>query len=1014
MHGQHHAIPRSRPRFRHPGGLSAGVRGYGGPSGGFSGKGGRKFATGFQQEEATAMMLGASSGVKAHYGQGTIDGSRFIMNNQEVEIPNFGRNGDSAVIPMYATGSVPLGSKNNPIPTSRFSYLIPEIKSGSMDLLNGGSGYVLSKGEKPTYFQSGAKVSGLNPDKGKNISDDQENSIESTISNSLFKAAAQWSSNLSPLGTKIDAKRVGLGFNSIAGAKGALHGAVGSAFEVAITKSLGYKAATADGGDFDFRGGRNASKIQELFNITNTIGDFKNSVSSGNKLSFLKKIRKESGYSPIKDSERARKKAESDANKRSFNLKTMAGRKERDKFVANRQQRYLSLIKGGRAAGHMPKFAAGSAAKPLGGRAAGHMPKFAAGNAAKPLTARYLKELTYQFQFGEKSALEYAKAIRDSAKASGMAGNLAIDVAKRQLSLAKQNSNPSFLKKTRMQFGRVANDPLGALGRGGSRVAGAIKGAGGLGMGMALGVAQTMIEGQSSKLKEAGEDGKAAALDAVSSGTQLASAGAMIAGPMGAAAGAIIGLGKAWWDSSQEVKKAEEQMHENDKAANEQYQRNMDYSKLAYGAAGVSKKEMPLAKLMSNYRNILKESGVEDTMSPVIQKNAEIYRSKTATTEERAQAEKELVKAFEYVGSIYENGTQIVKLSQEITSFQSKLQQAGGLHVKIAEEMAKKLEKFGFIQQAASTFGANVQGPMAASVQGTIASNQSILATAQSKSNLVGLQTQLATTTDPSKRAEIEQNIVEASKEFRKQVVDSAIEMENRRMQIEQRLLSLQQEKFNAMASIMSDAITNISNVYQNKNPIDLGIIKELGAKFQESKSPEERARILTQLNESTLSNAPEALKNEILKMFGATKQEISDVQSKMMFTGGTKDERARLAKIYEESQNKPLTDLQTEEAGLKTELSSLNTKIKNFGTAFDATEMQKSLRSMTDALMNAGTNMDSFKTATQSLDKMGQNMTNLVTTTNEAIKASEKNMEDLRKRITTLETNKNNLTQPS
>ena len=83
-----------------------GVAGYS-SSGGFSGKGGKRFADGYMAEEATARMLGATSSVKAKQGKGTIGGQKFIMNNQETEIPNFGRNGDSAVIPHYAKGFVP-------------------------------------------------------------------------------------------------------------------------------------------------------------------------------------------------------------------------------------------------------------------------------------------------------------------------------------------------------------------------------------------------------------------------------------------------------------------------------------------------------------------------------------------------------------------------------------------------------------------------------------------------------------------------------------------------------------------------------------------------------------------------------------------------------------------------------------------------------------------------------------------------------------------------------------------
>ena len=87
---------------------SKGVASFSGATGQFKGRRGKGFASGFQQEEAMAMGLGASGGVKAHFGQGTIGGRRFIMNNQEMEIPNFAGGRDSAVIPMYPAGN-PLG-----------------------------------------------------------------------------------------------------------------------------------------------------------------------------------------------------------------------------------------------------------------------------------------------------------------------------------------------------------------------------------------------------------------------------------------------------------------------------------------------------------------------------------------------------------------------------------------------------------------------------------------------------------------------------------------------------------------------------------------------------------------------------------------------------------------------------------------------------------------------------------------------------------------------------------------
>ena len=81
------------------------------PTSGRTGKRGR--AAGYmpsvsdqkRMEERDARNLGAPSGVRAHFGKGTIGGKKFLMNNHEIEIPGYGANGDSAVIPKYAAGT---------------------------------------------------------------------------------------------------------------------------------------------------------------------------------------------------------------------------------------------------------------------------------------------------------------------------------------------------------------------------------------------------------------------------------------------------------------------------------------------------------------------------------------------------------------------------------------------------------------------------------------------------------------------------------------------------------------------------------------------------------------------------------------------------------------------------------------------------------------------------------------------------------------------------------------------
>lgn len=64
------------------------------------------FVDPYAMEEAQAKALGARS-PRAQLSKGTIGGKKFIKNSEELEIPRFGKNGDSAVIPMYSRGYIP-------------------------------------------------------------------------------------------------------------------------------------------------------------------------------------------------------------------------------------------------------------------------------------------------------------------------------------------------------------------------------------------------------------------------------------------------------------------------------------------------------------------------------------------------------------------------------------------------------------------------------------------------------------------------------------------------------------------------------------------------------------------------------------------------------------------------------------------------------------------------------------------------------------------------------------------
>ena len=103
-----------------------GVSGFG--TGGFKGRKGKLFASGFQQEEAMATMLGAKN-PKAHRSEGTIGGTHFTMNNREKEVVGFGKNGDSAVVPMgYAGGFIP----NYAAPRGKPIKATPKKKAGDL------------------------------------------------------------------------------------------------------------------------------------------------------------------------------------------------------------------------------------------------------------------------------------------------------------------------------------------------------------------------------------------------------------------------------------------------------------------------------------------------------------------------------------------------------------------------------------------------------------------------------------------------------------------------------------------------------------------------------------------------------------------------------------------------------------------------------------------------------------------------------------------------------------------
>jgi TP901 family phage tail tape measure protein len=312
------------------------------PSGGFKGKRGKRFAAGYTPEDGMmevmeAVSLGASPSVKPQMGQGTIGGKKFLMNSQEVELPNFGMNGDSAVIPLYASGHLPRfaggargarGARGafdiSKVPISQ----LRAFRSGGR--LAGQAGIKDSQVKKELARREAEKAPTLLdptgfpfmvPSKGA-ITPDLGTTKQTTIKDRVYrlsKPPSVYTPNLKNLDKVADPFDLQLEKNVTKGItdsslkyaklldppvknqptrsdiernlnKGTVAAAVGVAFESAVTSAL--KLANPKNGRFDVADINKQKELKELFNIKGSpkAGDFKNSTSRGNIKSFISKI----------------------------------------------------------------------------------------------------------------------------------------------------------------------------------------------------------------------------------------------------------------------------------------------------------------------------------------------------------------------------------------------------------------------------------------------------------------------------------------------------------------------------------------------------------------------------------------------------------------------------------------------------------------------------------------------------------------------------------------------------
>jgi TP901 family phage tail tape measure protein len=264
--------------------MKSGVRGFDSSTGSFQGKKGKRYAAGgsgqMEPDLMTAMINEARDAPAGAVPYVTsFRGSPAVMNTSEMQVRIGGREEilTAEQIPRFNKGTVKKGGDQFVLLTPKIGQ-VGEFGPMTVDKIN------------HPYIHP---IKGPDPNSIKGISDNEEADIEKKIRQSIFKEASEWTKNIKPLDKTASISSIERGFNQIAGAKGALMSAIGSAFEVGISKSLGYESLESDGGDFDVYGGKNLNKIQELFKIKQSVGDFKASDSDGNRRSFVRKVRKE-------------------------------------------------------------------------------------------------------------------------------------------------------------------------------------------------------------------------------------------------------------------------------------------------------------------------------------------------------------------------------------------------------------------------------------------------------------------------------------------------------------------------------------------------------------------------------------------------------------------------------------------------------------------------------------------------------------------------------------------------
>jgi TP901 family phage tail tape measure protein len=888
-----------------------GVAGYDAGKG-FTGKGGKKFAAGFQQEEATAMMLGASPNVSAHYGKGTIGGQRFIMNDQEKEIPNFGSNGDSAVIPMYARG-YPVGNpagyaRGRPRKIKqlnadeRYGMIVAESGSKTtQDLFisqtsrgisatKGAGDNSVAKVTVPTYR--------LNNSKAKGGMNKHRNSLVRKYTDLFTSDSITMAKMISggEMPDPVRAKDIKKTLNA-----GSAKSSIGSVFE----SGVGALLSTDDFKDFQNR-------------AAGSLMDFK-----GNSLTNLK-----GGVNPFNippstvgiEAKHSSSLAGGAAEKiyKILGAPVTAAEK-RNKIKPSERERRRAFQQKGKAAGHIPRYAAGT----TNVNSRRHRARRFVGNSR-------LSQDFMQLGQGVSSGVNRVKD-------SGVG---------RRISSATQN-NQKFMQNEGSGFKMMA-------------------------MSMALSGAASGLDSLAASAKEAGNETGALAANTGSAAAQTASMGAMF-GPLGAGIGAAVGALGSLTMAVFEQRKAMHQAKADLETTNEVISNRQG----GMARERAARKEFGFISGDSIFKEAQKqqEAGMGDRTKDITRLQTILNTSQSI--QELDDASDQLVKVYKEVGeamSIRRNIEDLEKSIDATTKRLKSVQLAAG-------EKISKFKSDIFNQQVMNTAGSSLlgsmKGPQAASLQRQLSTNSDILGVSNAQAGLQEAKLDESNLVVGSEeQIKAAQATRQASDSFKAKIVAAATNMQVRMNAITDRTEAIRIEGEQNRMEMVRNSFSGLASSFTS-GKFDIGNAIGIGKQIAAERDPQRKAQMAAELEaEMDAKGVAQAVRDIVLKASGVSSKSMADATMTNQFENVPKNLRGKIRGTFNKEGNKKAAELDAEAEVLKAELEALKKKFKKLNTNFNVDGVVASIADLNKNLSDASSNLSSFASATNSVTSIASKVT--------------------------------------